>query len=106
MLWFLQPGGGMENIESLIVNLPEDVEKYVYYGDFQKAEKLIDIYLERNVGQILKDRLLYEKEIIKRLKKDYIYSYDEAFEMAKKAIKDFDEKELEWMEKSNFIRTF
>lgn len=92
----------MENIESLIVNLPEDVEKYVYYGDFQKAEKLIDIYLERNVGQILKDRLLYEKEIIKRLKKDYIYSYDEALEMAKKAIKDFDEKELEWMKDERY----
>ncbi|HAZ38069.1 MAG TPA: transglutaminase [Clostridiaceae bacterium] len=92
----------MENIESLIVNLPEDVEKYVYYGDFQKAEKFIDVYLERNVGQILKDRLLYEKEIIKRLKKDYIYSYDEALEMAKKAIKDFDEKELEWMKDKGY----
>lgn len=92
----------MANIESLIVNLPEDIEKYVYYGDFQKAEKLIDIYLERNVGQILKDRLLYEKEIIKRLKKDYIYSYDEALEMAKKAIKDFDEKELEWMKDEGY----
>ena len=33
------------NLESLVVNLPEDVEKYVYYGDFKRAEDIINIYL-------------------------------------------------------------
>ena len=90
------------NLESLVVNLPEDVEKYVYYGDFKRAEDIINIYLERNVGKTLKNRLLYEKEIIKRLKNNYIYPYDKAFDMAKKVIKDFDEKEFERMKDERY----
>lgn len=82
-------------LESLVLRLPEDVERYVMYGNFNDADRLIDIYMKRNIPELLKKRLQYEKRRIRRLEKDYIYTFDEALEMASLKIKDFSSEELQ-----------
>lgn len=81
-------------LDCLAVNLPLDITRLVMYGDMEGALKLIDIKLEKNIAPLLRERLLFEKERLKRLKEEYIYSFDEAFSIASKEIKDFTEEEL------------
>ena len=92
----------MYSLKSLVLGLPEDVERYIMYGDFDSADRLIDIYMKRNVSELLKERLRYEKRRIRRLEKDYIYFFDEALEMASKKLKDFSSEELQNMMDERF----
>lgn len=92
----------MYSLESLVIGLPEDVERYVMHGDFDSADRLIDIYMKRNIPELLKKRLQYEKRRMRRLTTDYIYSFDEALEMAVKKIKDFSSEELQRMMDERF----
>ena len=41
----------MNRLKSLMVGLPDDVERLVIYGDF-KALELIDLYMTRNIPNI------------------------------------------------------
>ena len=68
----------MKDYRFLMLDLPEDINKLVNYGNFDKAFELIDLYMTRNIPQMLKDRLSFEKDRIRRFKEDYTYSYDEA----------------------------
>lgn len=86
-----------------MVDLPEDIQKTIYYGDYRKALKLIDIFLKRNIPDILKDRLNFEKDRIRRFKEDYVYSYDEAFNLAKKEIASLTEEEFENLKEERYI---
>ena len=92
----------MNKLKSLIINLPEDVERLVSYGDFTKSLELIDLYMTRNIPQILKDRLIFEKDRIRRFKEDYTYSFDEALSLAQKNIKDFTKEELEYLKDERY----
>ncbi|MFD3155707.1 transglutaminase-like domain-containing protein [Haloimpatiens sp. FM7330] len=93
----------MKNLKSLIVNLPEDVERYMVYGDFNRANELIDIYMKRNISKLLKQRLEYEKYRIGILKNEYVYSFEEALDRASKKIKDFSEQELEKLKDDRIV---
>src|SRR5699024_12792269 len=92
----------MNIYNSLIVELPEDIKKAMYFGDYEKALELMDIYMDRNIPHILKNRIQYEKDRIRRLKEDYIYTFDEAFELASKKIKGFTKDELEKMKDEKY----
>ncbi len=92
----------MNILNSLTVNLPEDVKRLIIFGDYDKALDLIDIYIEKNIPQILKNRLTFEKDRIRRLKQDYIFTYDEALDLAKNKIKNFTKKELDYMKDNRF----
>ena len=59
----------VNDLKFLIVDLPEDVSRTIAYGDFDKALKLIDLYMARNIPQILKDRLDFEKIGLEGLKR-------------------------------------
>ena len=84
----------MNRLKCLMVDLPEDIKKTMYYGNYEEALKLISIHLKRNIPEILKERLIFEKDRIRRFKEDYIYSYDEALKLAKKEITDLTEEEF------------
>jgi len=58
----------LENLYSLTVDLPEDVKRLTTFGDYDKALELIEIYMERNIPKILKDRLNFEKDRMRRFK--------------------------------------
>jgi transglutaminase-like putative cysteine protease len=84
----------MNRLGSLVADLPEDINRLIVFGDFTKALELIDLYMTRNIPKILKDRLIFEKDRIRRFKQDYIYSFDEALSIAQKEIKDFSKEDL------------
>ena len=93
----------MNRLEYLMIDLPEDIKKTMYCGDFNESLRLIDIFLKRNMPQILKDRLIFEKDRIRRLKEDYIYSYEEALELAKNEIRNLTEEEFQYLKDERYI---
>lgn len=92
----------MNSLKYLVVDLPEDVQKLVLHGSFEKANELIDIYMSRNVSTMLKERLTFEKHRMEILKKEYIYPYHAALEMAQEKIPEFTEAELERLKDQRF----
>lgn len=85
----------MNRLKHLVADLPEDVKNLVTYGDFKRANKLIGIYMDRNISIMLKERLDFERHRMEILKKEYIYTYDDALKMAQEKIKDFTKEELD-----------
>lgn len=91
----------VNDMSPLKIELPEDVLKAKWCGDFDRANRLIDMMLVNpKVPQCLKDRLLIEKDILIQLPLDYVYPEEEAFKMCCEAIKDFT-----WEEFQNLIDT-
>lgn len=66
------------DLEYLSVPLPEDVKKLKWYGDFERANHVIDMRLAKDIPTALRKRLELEKEIIARMPMEYIYSTEEA----------------------------
>lgn len=76
--------------------LPEDIEKAKYSGDFARALKMIDERLGNpSIPQINKNRLIIEKEILKRLPGEYPFDENEALQLIRKEIADFTKDELD-----------
>jgi len=82
------------DLQYLNVNLPEDVLKLEHSGNFDGAVKLIDLRLKKEIPEVLKKRLEIEKDIIKIIKGEYPYSFEEALKIMKEKVKDFTEEEL------------
>ena len=53
----------MLNLESLIYDLPEDVLKRKWAGDFAGEIELIDALLQKELPQCLRDRLMVERRV-------------------------------------------
>ena len=66
------------DLEYLSVPLPEDVKKLKWYGDFERANHVIDMRLAKDIPTALRKRLELEKEILARMPLEYIYSTEEA----------------------------
>ena len=84
----------MEKIEYLKVNLPEDIIKLKYFGDFDGVLRLIDKRLQSDIPTALKNRLKIEKDIIAVLRRQYPYTFQEALSIMKENIKGFTKEEL------------
>ncbi len=93
----------MEYEKCLISRLPEDVQREVFLGNFSVAEKLIDKYLEMNIPELLRNRLLYEKERMKRLRKDFPYTRKEALALLRENIAGFRDEELDALIEHGFV---
>lgn len=91
------------DLEFLKIDLPEDILKLKCNGDFDKALRLIDIKLKKDIPVALKKRLEVEKEIITVIEGEYPYSFDQALELLQKNIKDFNEKELIELQEENAV---
>jgi len=79
----------MEDYSFLGYPLPEKIKREEYSGNFSIALKMIDGYLGKNIPGILKKRLEWEKERIKRIRYDYSLSKQKALEIIRKDFKDF-----------------
>ncbi len=94
----------VNDMSPLKIELPEDVLKAKWCGDFPRANRLIDMMLKNpKVPQCLKERLTIEKEILKVLDLDYIYPEEEAFKMCCEAIRDFTREEFDELVDSSAI---
>ncbi|MCM1215762.1 MAG: transglutaminase-like domain-containing protein [Lachnospiraceae bacterium] len=83
-----------EYIECLSVELPEDILKRKWHGDFQGADRLIGLWLERDIPGALRKKLILEREILKRLPGEYPYTYAEALAKLREAVPDLTEEEF------------
>lgn len=93
----------MNSLKYLVVDLPEDIKNLVTIGNFEEANKLIDIYMERNISTMLKERLNFEKHRMNVLKSQYTYSYDEALELMQEKVKSFTQEELDKLKAQRYI---
>lgn len=84
----------LENLKYLKVNLPEDILILKSNGNFEAAQKLIDLRLKKQIPTALRKRLELEKEILKTLKGDYPYTFEQALKKMQDNIKDFTKEEL------------
>lgn len=84
----------MDNIEYLKINLPEDVLKLKYYGDFNEELKHIDRLLKKEIPSALRKRLEIEKDIIAVIQRQYPFSFKEALAVMQNNVKNFKEEEL------------
>lgn len=83
-----------EDIEYLSIDLPEDILKRKWHGDFQGADRLISLWLERGISERLRKKLILEREILKRLPLEYLYTYEEAFAKLQETVPDLTEEEF------------
>ena len=69
----------LDDICCLETQLPEDIEKAKWCGDFARAGRLIAQRLQNpKTPAFLRERLALEQEILLRLPLDYCYSEPEA----------------------------
>ena len=83
-----------EDIENLACDLPEDILKRKWHGDFKGANRLIGLWMEKDIPAGLRNRLILEREILKRLPAEYPYSYKEAFAKLRESVPDMTEEEF------------
>ena len=67
-------------VSSLSMPLPEDIMKRKWAGDLSGAVKAIDMRLAAPLPEMLRARLVCEKERIRRLPTQYPYNRAEALE--------------------------
>ncbi|HEX3027399.1 MAG TPA: transglutaminase-like domain-containing protein [Clostridia bacterium] len=82
------------DLKCLAVDLPEDIKRLEYYGDFDGTLRVINKRLQKNLPIALRKRLELEKEIIKVLPTEYPYSLEAASEILNKELKGFKRSEL------------
>ncbi|MCI9361434.1 MAG: transglutaminase domain-containing protein [Hungatella sp.] len=84
-----------QDLQYLTVGLPEDIEKLKWYGDFERAARIIDMRLEKDIPEPLRRRLLMEKWVLKRLPLKYIYTEEEALRQLQETLEGATKEELE-----------
>lgn len=85
-----------ETVKSMSMLLPEDILKRKWAGDFTGAMGAIDCYLARKeLPKMLRDRLICERERIRRLPTQYPYNRQQAFEKLQELMPDATEEEFE-----------
>lgn len=85
-----------DHFRYLNIGLPEDILRKKMYGDFRGAIRLIDRRLaQENLTDSLRCCLIVQREIISRAAADYPYSKEEALEVIRGHIPDFEEAEFD-----------
>ena len=75
--------------------LPKEVRKRKDFGDFEGANRYIDMYLQRDdVPDAMKYCLTAQKEMMRRIPQNYIYTYEQAMDRIHQEIPDFTEEEF------------
>ena len=93
-------------VDSLSMPLPEDILKRKWAGDLEGAMKAIDIRLQEDLPEMLRARLVCEKERIRRLPTQYPWNRAQALEKLQELIPgmtDADLEEWEMAGKVDFI---
>ena len=89
----------------LNVGLPEDIQRRKNYGDFDGAIRLIDRRLaDEATPEAMRNALLAQKEICRRLPEDFPYSREEAIALVREHISDFTEEEFDELVDDRRIR--
>lgn len=85
-------------VDSLSMPLPEDILKRKWAGDLAGAAKAIDIRLQQDMPEMLRARLICEKERIRRLPTQYPWNREQALAKLQELIPGMTDEELEQWE--------
>ena len=85
-------------IQSLSVPLPEDIQKLKWAGAFEEAIAAIDRRVGTDIPELLRKRLLVERERLRRMPLQYPYTRQEALAKARELLGDITEREFQEME--------
>jgi hypothetical protein len=103
------------DIESLCIELPEDILKMKWFGDYEGATALINLWLLKDIPEKQKAKLRIERYILSILPTEYTLTFEEAFTQIKDIISDFTQEEffclkdqgnIDWMYVNGEIRYF
>ena len=83
-----------DSFQYLNVGLPEDIARRKLHGDFEGALRLIELRLKNQIPEPLRQCLIVERELIRRIEDDYPYSLTEAMEIIHQDIPDFTEAQF------------
>lgn len=83
-----------KDLKYLKVELPEDILKLKWAGYFDEAVKLIDLRLNKEIPTAMRKRLQLEKVIIKTIKGNYTYTFEQALKKMQDNLVNFTEEEL------------
>lgn len=90
-------------MEYLAVPLPEDIQKYKYFGDEKLLDEAIDKKIASGVPECLKKRLEMEKIIMRNWVEEYVHDEEEALKICMEQIRDFTREELHELRLSNAV---
>ncbi len=91
------------DLKYLQIPLPEELLKLKWHGSFKQMNKVIEAKLAKDIPLALKKRLLHEKEIIKRMPKEYPLAYQDALKICHDNFIDFKDAELEQLQDENAV---
>lgn len=91
----------IKELESLALELPEEVQQYKQAGEWKKAQEAVGRWLEKPVGEALKVRLRYEQYILEELPLEFPYTEKEILKMFQEKIPNFSSEDLRRIEMEN-----
>lgn len=83
-----------DDMKALAVALPEEIEKKKWYGDFDGAIRLIDLWLERDIPNLQRAKLKLEREILQVLPLEYNMTFQDALAALREKVPDLTEQEF------------
>ena len=82
-------------LETLPLELPDEIEKYKMCGDFKRSSEAADRWLQRSIPEALKQRIRIEQDFLAKLPQQYPYTPEESIHLFQKEVPDFDASDLE-----------
>lgn len=89
-----------EDLKYLSVELPEDILKEKWSGNFERARRLIRVRMEENIPAALRYRLALELKNLQDLESCYTVTKTEALEQVRKHIPQLSEEEFDQLQLS------
>ena len=93
----------MEQLAAIGYPLPEDIEKLKWYGDFDGCEALIRQRMAEEIPEALREKLRMELVQLRRMRRDYTVTPEEAERVLTARIRDFRPEELEQLRRENVL---
>lgn len=90
-------------VNSLSMPLPEDILKRKWAGDLEGAIRAIDLRLERELPEMLRARLICERERIRRLPTQYPWNREEALKKFQEIVPGMTSELMEELELGGWV---
>lgn len=88
----------IKELDSLALELPEEIAQYKLAGEFEKANAAIDRWMELPIAEDLKTRLSYERYILETLPREFPYTQEQVIALFQEKVPDFSADDLKRLE--------
>ncbi len=90
-------------LETLPLELPDEIIKYKMSGDFKGAEDAADRWLKKPLPEALKQRIRIEQDFLKKLPQQYPFTSEELIRLFQEEIPDFNEDDLNRLDQDGLV---